>query len=157
MLRVLFTAVPAFGHDVPMLPLLTAAEADGHDVAFATSGSYADALADVPLLDVGPGAAELVAEATRRDGGVLAIGPGNMTGQVGLFTDTRVDLTWSDSDGRSRWSRRLVRTADDPVRRPVPDPPGGLLGLTPGRSAVNGRVRPFTRWRLRRDHHPNVP
>ncbi len=30
-----------------------------------------------------------------RHGGVLAIGPGNMTGQVDVFTKTRVDLTFT--------------------------------------------------------------
>jgi len=65
-----------------MLPLLRAAKTDGPDVAFATDWSFADALSGVPLLDVGPGVAELSAEAIQRDGGLLAIGPGNMTGQT---------------------------------------------------------------------------
>lgn len=65
-----------------MLPPMRAAGADGHDVAFATSGSFADALADVPLLDVDR-VRRTCREVIQRDGAVLAIGPGDMTGQVG--------------------------------------------------------------------------
>ena len=36
MARVLFTSCPAYGHILPMLPLIRAAERAGHDVRVAT-------------------------------------------------------------------------------------------------------------------------
>ena len=36
MARVLFTSCPAYGHVLPMLPLVRAAERAGHDVRVAT-------------------------------------------------------------------------------------------------------------------------
>ncbi|CUR58514.1 putative glycosyltransferase [metagenome] len=43
--RVLFTSCPLFGHALPMLPLMRAAERDGHEVRVATGPDFTGALA----------------------------------------------------------------------------------------------------------------
>jgi UDP:flavonoid glycosyltransferase YjiC (YdhE family) len=53
MARVLFTSCPAYGHALPMLPLIRAAERAGHDVRVATGADLAGPLA-VRGLDVHP-------------------------------------------------------------------------------------------------------
>jgi UDP:flavonoid glycosyltransferase YjiC (YdhE family) len=53
MARVLFTSCPAFGHVLPMLPLIRAAERCGHDVRIATGPDLLEPLADRGL-DVRP-------------------------------------------------------------------------------------------------------
>ena len=45
MARVLFTSCPAYGHALPMLPLIRAAERDGHEVRVATGPDLTGALA----------------------------------------------------------------------------------------------------------------
>ena len=53
MARVLFTSCPAYGHVLPMLPLMRAAERSGHDVRVATGPNLVGPLA-VRALDVHP-------------------------------------------------------------------------------------------------------
>jgi UDP:flavonoid glycosyltransferase YjiC (YdhE family) len=48
MARVLFTSCPAYGHVLPMLPLIRAAERAGHDVRVATGPDLL-----VPLTSLG--------------------------------------------------------------------------------------------------------
>jgi UDP:flavonoid glycosyltransferase YjiC (YdhE family) len=60
MARVLFTSCPAYGHVLPMLPLLRAAERAGHDVRVATGPDLVGPLAarGVDAHPVGPTWAE---------------------------------------------------------------------------------------------------
>ena len=41
-MRVLFSCIAAYGHFHPLVPLARAFADEGHDVAFATSASFAD-------------------------------------------------------------------------------------------------------------------
>lgn len=56
MARVLFTSCPAYGHALPMLPLIRAAERDGHEVRVATGPDLVGALAarGLDVHSVGP-------------------------------------------------------------------------------------------------------
>ncbi|GLY03755.1 glycosyltransferase [Actinoplanes sp. NBRC 101535] len=68
-MRILFTAVPAFGHVLPLLPLAKAARAAGHEVALMTHASMGSAAPSIPLLPGGPSTPEILADVTRRTGG----------------------------------------------------------------------------------------
>lgn len=68
-MRILLSAVPAFGHVLPVLPLARAARAAGHEVALLTHPSMGVAAPSIPLLAAGPDAAESLAEVHRRTGG----------------------------------------------------------------------------------------
>jgi len=43
-MRFLFTSIPGLGHFNPLVPLARALTDSGHDVAFVTSPSFADAV-----------------------------------------------------------------------------------------------------------------
>jgi UDP:flavonoid glycosyltransferase YjiC (YdhE family) len=60
MARVLFTSCPAYGHALPMLPLVRAAQRAGHDVRVATGPDLVGPLATrrLDVQSVGPTFAE---------------------------------------------------------------------------------------------------
>ena len=60
-LRVLFTGVPAYGHLLPMLPMMRAATRAGHDVRVATGRDMVDAMRrrGLSAYAVGPTLAEM--------------------------------------------------------------------------------------------------
>jgi UDP:flavonoid glycosyltransferase YjiC (YdhE family) len=66
--RVLATTIPAWGHLVPMLGVLRALQAAGHQVTVATHPSFHAALASlgIPAVPAGLSEAELLAERLRR-------------------------------------------------------------------------------------------
>jgi UDP:flavonoid glycosyltransferase YjiC (YdhE family) len=103
--RVLFSAVPAFGHLLPLLPLARAARDAGADVLVSTHSTFATAVEDLPFAPAGPPLPELVAENARRFEGR---GPADLTDLapiVGMFTGTRVDLTLDDALAVARQHR----------------------------------------------------
>ena len=65
--RILFTSVPAYGHALPMLPLVRAAVRAGHDVRFATGPDLVGPMRSrgVPAYAAGPTLAGM--QQTRRD------------------------------------------------------------------------------------------
>jgi UDP:flavonoid glycosyltransferase YjiC (YdhE family) len=72
-MRILFTAVAAHGHVLPLAPLMAAALEQGHAVALATSAGMADVIAtelpdSVEHLQAGPMPVELATEAANRTG-----------------------------------------------------------------------------------------
>ncbi|WP_199439922.1 glycosyltransferase [Umezawaea beigongshangensis] len=92
-MRVLFSAVPAFGHLLPVLPLARAARDAGADVVVSTHDALASTVGDLPFVPAGPSLPELIAENARRHEGR---GPADLTDLapiVGMFTGTRIDLT----------------------------------------------------------------
>jgi UDP:flavonoid glycosyltransferase YjiC (YdhE family) len=60
-LRILFSAVPALGHVLPMVPMARAALSAGDEVSLLTSGSLRELVDTVPVLDAGPTFDELSA------------------------------------------------------------------------------------------------
>lgn len=71
-MRLLFSATPAYGHLLPLVPLARAAQDQGHEVGVLTSAGMADVVAqELPGADhlaAGTMPAEFAAEAARRTG-----------------------------------------------------------------------------------------
>ncbi|MCA1228953.1 nucleotide disphospho-sugar-binding domain-containing protein [Saccharopolyspora sp. 6M] len=111
-MRVLFCAVPAYGHLLPLAPLIEAALADGHQAAVLTSGDMRLAVEDelaagVQLLAAGPTAIEFTAEAARRTGTDVMRPAPEVVGEV--FGACRLELGGAESVERARdWAPDLV-------------------------------------------------
>lgn len=116
-MRILFSAVPAFGHFLPFASLVHAALAQGHEVALLTSADLGDAIATelpgVRHLTAGPGAVEFLTEVERRTGRspmVLDV-PADLAGYG--FGDLRVELAVEESLAVTReWGPDVI-IADD--------------------------------------------
>jgi UDP:flavonoid glycosyltransferase YjiC (YdhE family) len=93
-MRVLFTAVPVYGHLLPMLPLAAAARAAGDEVAVATAGSMAGTVGDLDFFPAGAASAELRAEHERRSGVPGRNSISDVAWLVELLGGTRVDLSY---------------------------------------------------------------
>ncbi|WP_033337426.1 glycosyltransferase [Catenuloplanes japonicus] len=68
-MRILFTAVPATGHVLPLIPLARAARAAGHEIALQTHPSMGVAAPSIPPLAAGPSMEDTLADVLRRTGG----------------------------------------------------------------------------------------
>jgi UDP:flavonoid glycosyltransferase YjiC (YdhE family) len=89
-MRILFTAVPALGHVIPLLPLARAAREAGHEVALQSHPSMGVAAPSVPLLPAGPSMAETLEDIVRRTGGDPL---DDMMGfAVEFFVETRLNV-----------------------------------------------------------------
>ncbi|SEG92049.1 UDP:flavonoid glycosyltransferase YjiC, YdhE family [Actinacidiphila yanglinensis] len=101
-MRILFSSTPAHGHLLPQLPLARAFRDRGDDVSVISSASFAPMLAAerIDLLPVGPEAAELLAEAARRTGGV-ATEP-TPAAAAEFFAGARIDLTAEEALAAAR-------------------------------------------------------
>ncbi|MGC0406719.1 UDP:flavonoid glycosyltransferase YjiC (YdhE family) [Streptomyces sp. SAI-126] len=93
-MRILFGAVPAGGHALPLLPLAGAARAAGHEVAILSNTETAPLLRPFPVLTAGPTLEEQMAETQRRTG-LHPSQPGPAA--VEMFAGTRVDLTYDEA------------------------------------------------------------
>ena len=83
-MKILFAAIPAYGHLYPLMPLALACAEDGHDVTVATGKPFVGRL-PLPTIPQQPDALELdgvFAEAARRNPGVQGAGL-----VVGVFAD----------------------------------------------------------------------
>jgi UDP:flavonoid glycosyltransferase YjiC (YdhE family) len=60
-MRILFSAVPAHGHVLPMMAMTRAAMSAGHDVSLLTHGAMSELADPVPVLAAGPTFGELSA------------------------------------------------------------------------------------------------
>lgn len=93
-MRILFSAVPAGGHALPLLPLATAARAAGHEVAILSNTETAPLLRPFPVLTAGPTLEAQMTETQRRTG-LHPAQPGPAA--VEMFAGTRVDLTYDEA------------------------------------------------------------
>ncbi|TVT59343.1 glycosyltransferase family 1 protein [Amycolatopsis rhizosphaerae] len=98
-MRILFSAVPAPGHLLPLLPLADAAAEAGHEVAFLTAADMAGYLEGRTLLPAGPGVDELLIEVERRTSGGDARHPG--AAAVENFAGARIDLGYPEALDRA--------------------------------------------------------
>jgi len=67
-MRILFSAVPAHGHVLPMMPIAHAALSAGHEVSLLTSGSLRELVDPVAVLAAGPTFEQLSAAHSARTG-----------------------------------------------------------------------------------------
>jgi UDP:flavonoid glycosyltransferase YjiC (YdhE family) len=109
-MRVLFTAVPIYGHLLPLLPLAEAAADAGDRVAVAVPPSMAGLVGGLATLPVGPDPDALLAENTRRTGTADMTGPRAV---ASFFAGTRVDLTYDEALYRAREFRPDAIVADE--------------------------------------------
>ncbi|GAA2599866.1 DUF1205 domain-containing protein [Dactylosporangium fulvum] len=95
-MRVLFTAVPIYGHLLPLLPLAEAAADAGDQVAVAVPPSMAHLVQGLPVRPAGPETAALLAENDRRTGGADMSDLRDIFPVASFFAGTRVDLTFDE-------------------------------------------------------------
>jgi UDP:flavonoid glycosyltransferase YjiC (YdhE family) len=115
-MRVLFSGVPAFGHLLPLVPFVRAAQAQGHDVAVLTSAAMEPALAvelpGVPFLGAGPEPMEIVAEVARHSPGADPINNPQPETVADFFAGARIDLAYDDALAAARTWRPDVLVVD---------------------------------------------
>ncbi|MBK1784769.1 nucleotide disphospho-sugar-binding domain-containing protein [Prauserella cavernicola] len=97
-MRLLFSAVPAHGHVLPLAPLMSAALDLGHEVAVVVSAGAAELVraelpAGVEHLPAGPMPVELAVEAAKRTGGEVMTPSVEGIGETfgGVLLDTTAD------------------------------------------------------------------
>jgi UDP:flavonoid glycosyltransferase YjiC (YdhE family) len=110
-MRILFSATPAHGHLLPLMPLIRAAAAAGHDVAVLTSvgasGVVAEELPGVPVLPAGPMPLEFSLAAAERTGMDVFRPTPELIGEI--FAGSRLDLTIDEALTAARdWAPGLV-------------------------------------------------
>ncbi|HWO63675.1 MAG TPA: nucleotide disphospho-sugar-binding domain-containing protein [Umezawaea sp.] len=93
-MRIAFTGNPMAGHLLPMMPLLDAARAAGHEAVVITAEEMEPRLAPATVWPAGPGVATNVEETLRRTGSHPAHpGPGT----IEYFAGVRVDLALEET------------------------------------------------------------
>ncbi|AOS64719.1 glycosyltransferase [Actinoalloteichus hymeniacidonis] len=111
-MRMLFSAVSAYGHILPLAPLMQAAVDAGHDVALLTSEGVRplaanELAAEVELLGVCAEAEDHIAEAARRSGGDPFHPTPEVIGEV--FGNTRLILDAENGlSAASTWAPDLI-------------------------------------------------
>ncbi|MEU7141543.1 glycosyltransferase [Nocardia sp. NPDC046473] len=111
-MKLLFSATPAFGHILPLVPLMQAAVDAGHTVGLLSSAGFRATIAgelpaEVEFLDAGVLPGEFSEEAARRTGGDVFHPTPAVIGEI--FGGARVDLAIEESiDRASDWHADLV-------------------------------------------------
>jgi len=90
--RVLFSSNPLYGHVLPLVPLVRAAVANGHDVAVLTGAEVASVVPPARLLEIPPRRRELADEVARRTGGGNARTDPTPELAAEQFASARVDM-----------------------------------------------------------------
>ncbi|MBU3065411.1 glycosyltransferase [Nocardia sp. NEAU-G5] len=111
-MKLLFSATPAFGHVLPLAPLMQAAVDAGHTVGLLSSAGFrGEATAELPVevefLDAGVMPGEFSEEAARRTGADVFHPTPQVIGEI--FGGARVDLAITDSiDQAADWGADLI-------------------------------------------------
>jgi UDP:flavonoid glycosyltransferase YjiC (YdhE family) len=147
-MRVLFSAVPAYGHILPLAPLMEAAIAGGHTIGVLTGEGVRPLVEQelppgVELLEAGVATEVFVVEAAKRSGGDPLHPTPAIIGET--FGGTRLDLDREDALAAGRlWRPDLVvAEAFDTVGPFVAahlDTPWHQAGLGPGLDAELRRL-----------------
>jgi hypothetical protein len=108
-MRILFSATPALGHLLPLLPLARAARARGHDAAVTSAQPLSSQLdAGIEMLSAGPTLEVLLTEVRRRCGTDQSIDT-RPEFVAEFFAGTRVDLTFEQSLAAAKvWQPDLI-------------------------------------------------
>ncbi|MFG2044655.1 glycosyltransferase [Dactylosporangium sp. NPDC048998] len=112
-MRVLFTAVPIYGHLLPLLPLAEAVADAGDQAAVAVPPSMAHLVNGLPVRHTGPDPDELLAENARRTGGADMTDLRDVFPVASFFAATRVDLTFDETLAQARGFGADVIVADE--------------------------------------------
>ena len=109
LMRILFSATPALGHLLPLLPLAHAARALGHDAAVTTAQPLSSQLeAGIEMLSAGPTLEMLLTEVRRRCGTDQSI-DSRPEFMAEFCAGTRVDLTFEESLAAAKvWQPDLI-------------------------------------------------
>jgi UDP:flavonoid glycosyltransferase YjiC (YdhE family) len=97
-MRILFSAVPAHGHVLPMMPIARAAMSAGHEVSLVTHSALRELMAPVPVLAAGPTFDELFAAYSARSSGPR-VGLRTPEDVADFFVSTRVIATLDPACG----------------------------------------------------------
>lgn len=111
-MRALFTAVPVFGHLLPLLPIARAARAAGDEVLVAVDPLLGSAVGDLDLVPLAGSAPELFAETTRRFGSD-GTDVSDLAAMAGFFAVSRPALSYEDLLATARSHRTDVIVADN--------------------------------------------
>lgn len=99
-MKALFTAFPAYGHLLPMLPLAGAAAAAGDEVVVVASKELHGVGDGLAMCALGPSLPDLLAENDRRSGqdvlGYRSDSSDLLDATVALFTTTRADMAFDE-------------------------------------------------------------
>ncbi|GAA0740726.1 glycosyltransferase family 1 protein [Dactylosporangium roseum] len=101
-MRVLFTAVPIYGHLLPVLPLAEAAATAGDEVVLAVPGGMAPLAGGLTTVPAGPDTEVLLAENDRRTGGADMADMRDVFPVASFFAGTRVDLSFDGTLAQAR-------------------------------------------------------
>ncbi|WP_016908512.1 glycosyltransferase [Streptomyces xiaopingdaonensis] len=111
-MKLLFSATPAFGHILPVVPLMQAAVGDGHSVGLLSCGEFRAAVGEelppeVEFLDAGVMPDVFSEEAGRRTGADVFHPTPSTIGEI--FGGARVDLAVEESiDRATAWAPDLI-------------------------------------------------
>jgi UDP:flavonoid glycosyltransferase YjiC (YdhE family) len=112
-MRILFSAVPGFGHLLPVFPFVRAAHRQGHQSAVMTSAVMADVvsteLPGVTFLSAGPDPTAIVARVGVNHPGADPVNDPRPETVADFFAGARVDLAYEESLAVARaWGPDLV-------------------------------------------------
>jgi UDP:flavonoid glycosyltransferase YjiC (YdhE family) len=111
--RVLFSAVPIYGHLLPLLPLAEAVAEAGDQAAVAVPPSMADLVGRLPVRPAGPDVTALLAENARRTADADIADLRDVFPVASFFAGTRVDLTFDETLAQARDFRADAIVADE--------------------------------------------
>lgn len=141
-MRVLFTAVPLFGHVLPLLPLARAHRRRGDDVAFVGPPSIAGILAgeDVETPVAGIEASEMFGEVVSRTGVDPLASPIDVETAAEMFAGVRIDLAHDATLAAARqWRPDLIVGDSCDYVGPLV---AAALGVPHGQVTLGQQVRP---------------
>lgn len=112
-MRIIFSGVPAFGHLLPLVPFVRAADRQGHDTAVLTSsvmeGAIGAELPGVTFLGAGPDPMAIAAQVAVNHPGADPVNDPQPQTVADFFAGARIDLAYDESLAAARdWHPDLI-------------------------------------------------